>query len=354
MDIKYHLIAANLTGKIGLKTLQRLETKLGSLDALTKIDPATLARLGLVNEAVSRQLAHVYKTESFTSEIVLAQKNNIKILTILEPDYPEGLRNLSSPPLVLYIRGNLSFQRSCGIVGARNPNNYGMTNSYRFSKSLAESGVCIVSGLALGIDSVSHSAALSAKGGTTIAVAGSGLLNVYPIENRSLAEKIQNSGAFVSEYPLRSPALPVNFPMRNRIIAALSECILCVQAGVTSGSLITCDWALELGKDVYCIPGGINDPLSLGCNLLISSGAKLAISPEQILNEIWNITPLYDTLESVVLTQIKKSLSIRELIQLTGIKENTLKQILERLITKGCVQRDAKNRFSNRLSQKDV
>ena len=201
--------------------------------------------------------------------------------------YPERLRNIDDPPKELYCLGNLellNYKNNIAMIGSRNCSSYGERVAKDFAYNLAREDVCIVSGLAKGIDSFSHIGALNAKG-KTIAVLGSGLYNIYPKENIKLVEAIiKNNGLVISEYPLGTKPLKHHFPERNRIISGLSDSVLVVEARKNSGTNITVDFALEQGKDVFVIPGNIYSKTSDGTNFLITEGAIPVLSYRDILN----------------------------------------------------------------------
>lgn len=212
------------------------------------------------------------------------------IVTLADSTYPQSLLTIPDPPVLLYVRGNPDRlgQPGLSVVGARSATAQGVTNAEAFSRSLAEAGLAIVSGLALGIDAAAHRGALAAEG-ITIAVIGTGADRVYPARNRALAHQIAAHGAIVSEYPLGTPPLPHNFPRRNRIIAGLGLGVLVVEAAVGSGSLITARLAADCGREVFAIPGSIHSPLARGCHRLIRDGAKLVETASDVLEELrWN------------------------------------------------------------------
>ncbi|HEX2519927.1 MAG TPA: DNA-processing protein DprA [Castellaniella sp.] len=214
------------------------------------------------------------------------------LLTLADQDsYPAALMDLESDaPSVLFAHGDLDLlQRpAIAIVGARSATQNGMDNAQDFAQYLAGQGWCIVSGLASGIDAAAHQGALLAgpTGGGTIAVLGTGIDRVYPTSNRDLAHRIAANGLLLSEFPLGTKGLPMNFPRRNRLVAALSRGVLVVEAAKRSGSLITARLAGNLGREVFAIPGSIHSPLSHGCHALIRQGAKLVESGQDILEEL--------------------------------------------------------------------
>ena len=223
------------------------------------------------------------------------------IVTLGDPGYPAKLLATEDPPLLLYLEGarpllekngglEAASQQCLAIVGSRNPTPQGRENARQFAKALRESGLTIVSGLALGVDASAHEGALAADvqppSATTIAVVGTGLDQVYPRVHQDLALRIAHSGILVSEYPLGTPPLAANFPKRNRIISGLSLGTLVVEAAVASGSLITARMASEQGREVFAIPGSIHAPQSRGCHALLRQGAKLVESAQDVLEEL--------------------------------------------------------------------
>lgn len=216
-------------------------------------------------------------------------KHGIKIISCIEKAYPINLKNIVNKPALLYIQGNINLiQNNCiAVIGSRNPSDYGKRVAKSISKDLSDLGITVVSGLAKGIDSCSHIGALEGESKKTIAVLGNGLKleNLYPKENLKLYEKIlENDGAIVSEYCLNEKAEKYHFPERNRIISGISEKVLVVEAALNSGTFITVDFALEQGKDVYAIPGGIYAKQSLGCNKLIKEGAGVVLNTKDLLD----------------------------------------------------------------------
>ena len=214
-----------------------------------------------------------------------------QILTLGDAAYPQAFLQLSDPPLMLYLQGQAAplDRTALAVVGSRNPTAQGRENALAFAQNLAAQGVCVVSGLALGIDAAAHEGAL--RGGTalplaTVAVVGTGLDRVYPKGNQALAEEVALRGCLISEYPLGTPPLPAHFPQRNRLIAALGQGCLVVEAALSSGSLITAHQALELGREVFAIPGSIHSTQSRGCHALIRQGAKLVESAQDVWDEL--------------------------------------------------------------------
>ena len=224
------------------------------------------------------------------------------LLTIDQQDYPVLLKKIPRPPAALFIQGRpeVLWQAQLAMVGSRNPTSGGRDNAAAFSSHLARHGLVITSGLADGIDSVAHQAALDA-GGNTIAVLGTGVDKIYPARNRGLANAIAASGALVSEFPLGTSARPGHFPARNRIISGLSLGTLVVEAGMQSGSLITAGQATEQGREVFAIPGSIHNPMARGCHRLLKQGAKLVETADDIVQELGSLAKeLADSIRSVL------------------------------------------------------
>lgn len=217
-----------------------------------------------------------------------AQSPDHHILTLFDAAYPDLLKQIASPPAILFVHGKLKTlqQKQLAIVGSRNPSPGGKENATVFAQQLHQAGLCITSGLALGIDSASHRGALAnSRGFDTIAVTGTGLDQIYPFKNRDLAAIIAENGALVSEFSLGTKASRSHFPRRNRIISGLSLGTLVVEATLNSGSLITARYALEQGREVFAIPGSIREPRATGCHRLIKEGAKLTENCEDIFVE---------------------------------------------------------------------
>lgn len=216
------------------------------------------------------------------------EKTQIWSCTGFDREYPDRLKNYDSMPGILYVKGELPQEgaKTAAIVGARTCSHYGAWQAYEFARILAEHGVQIISGLARGIDANAHKGALDG-GGKTFAVMGCGVDICYPKQNEKLYQKIlQGNGGILSEFPIQTQPFPGNFPRRNRIISALADLVLVIEARKKSGSLITAGYALEQGKNVYALPGRVGDALSEGCNRLIADGAGIAYSVEIILEEL--------------------------------------------------------------------
>lgn len=280
------LIALNLIPDIGSVRLKNLREAFGSAPKIFLNSKDSLKRVDKIGDKIASAIAG-FSFESLKKELELARKLKIQVMTLEDEDYPRSLKEIYDPPLCLYVKGALlpSDIVSLAIVGSRRASYYGLSCAQNFAYSLAGAGITIVSGLARGIDTQAHKGVLKAKG-RTIAVLGSGLNRVYPAENKDLAEKIAERGAVISEFPLNTEPLARNFPRRNRLISGLSLGTIVVEAAKNSGALITADFALEQGKDVFAIPGSVTSATSFGTNQLIKQGAKLVDSIEDIIEEL--------------------------------------------------------------------
>jgi len=214
----------------------------------------------------------------------------IEKIMITNKEYPEKLKNIYDSPNAIYVLGDKEIlkEKAIAIVGNRQATEYGKKIALQMAKDLTEKGINIISGLAIGIDTCAHIGSLKAQMyGKTIAILGSGIDEIYPKENVELARQIiKSGGCIISEYPLGTKPNKKNFPQRNRLISALSDGVLVVEAGIKSGALITADFAIEQGKEVFAIPGDINKDQSIGCNLLIKDGAKIVTVIQDILEEL--------------------------------------------------------------------
>ena len=276
------------------------------------------------------------------------------ILTLGDEAYPQSLLEIADPPNVLYVRGNpaLLQKRGLAIVGSRNATPQGLQTAESFAKALAAKGLCIISGLALGIDAAAHRGALAA-GGETVAVIGTGADRMCPARNKELALAIAERGAIVSEFPLGTPVMSANFPRRNRIISGLSRGVLVVEAAPESGSLITARLAGEQGREVFAIPGSIHSPVARGCHKLIKQGAKLVETANDVLEELGHFPPPDTLLQSPSTTSVSPVLTalghdpcgLDELLERTGLSTDQLLGELLTLELSGQVSTLPGNRF---------
>lgn len=279
------IVLLNLTRRVRVRAYQRLLDTFGSVAAALS---APLDRLASVR-GIGRDTAaalHVVREEDARREIERAEELGAEILLWGDEAYPEALETIYDPPLVLYVLGDLRpTEKSVAIVGARRATPYGKRIAESIARGLAEAGIAVVSGLARGIDSAAHRGALAA-GGRTIAVLGSGLLKCYPAEHEPLMREAAARGAVVSEYPLDTPPFAYHFPERNRIVAGLALGTCVVEAAERSGSLITANWALEQGKQVFAVPQRVDDPGARGVHRLIRDGAAIIEGADDIIFEL--------------------------------------------------------------------
>lgn len=284
-------IALNMVKGLGVVTLRNAVHVLGSAKRVFCSNSEELAQIKGIGVARAEMIVEEIRKVDWEKEKEFAEKKSVNLITIIDDEYPELLKKISSPPSVLYVLGDTEAINvpSVGIVGTRNPSLYGRAMAKKFSYGLAQRGVCVVSGLALGIDTEAHSGALLGKGRTT-AVVGSALDCLYPKDNTELARNIiRSGGAVVSEYPFGVSGNRYTFPMRNRIISGLSRGVLVVEAALNSGSLITAEQAMEQNRPVMAIPGRLDSELSAGTNRLIADGARLVETVDDVLEEMEGI-----------------------------------------------------------------
>jgi DNA processing protein len=286
VDARAFSVVLTMVPGIGPAAFRRLLEQFGEAEAAWRARPAELASVGLERKTLEALLLLRERLDP-EREWERLQALGLQVLALDDPEYPAALREIADPPPLLFVKGTLEpvDRWSVAIVGTRRATAYGRQATERLAADLAAAGVTVVSGLARGIDTYAHRAALQA-GGRTIAVLGNGLDTVYPPENRALAAEIAAQGALVTEFPLGVRPDAVNFPRRNRIVAGLCVGTLVVEAGETSGALITADFALEQGRDVFAVPGSIFSQASAGCHQLIRDGARPVTCAQDVLEEL--------------------------------------------------------------------
>jgi len=278
-------LALSLTRGLGGESARRLLKEFGSPDAVFASSISSLN--SVVKADIAAEISKGIADDVIAPALAWLEDGNNHIVTLADSDYPQALLNIPDPPLLLYVKGRLDLlnRSALAIVGSRSATPQGINNAEAFAKSLSDAGLCIISGMAHGIDAAAHRGALRGQG-SSIAVVGTGLDKVYPAANRDLAHALAQQGALISEFPLGTPPLAANFPRRNRLISGMSLGCLVVEASLQSGSLITARLALEQGRDVFAIPGSIHAPQSKGCHALLKQGAKLVETAQDILEEL--------------------------------------------------------------------
>jgi len=278
-------LALSLTRGLGGENARRLLKEFGSPEAVFAASASSLK--AVVKSNVAAEISAGIPEDAIAPTMAWLEDDSNHIVTLADRDYPQALLNIPDPPLLLYVKGRLDLLNhlSLAIVGSRSATPQGISNAEAFAQTLSNSGLCIISGMAHGIDAAAHRGALRGQG-SSVAIVGTGLDKVYPAANRDLAHALAQQGALISEFPLGTPPLAANFPCRNRIISGLSAGCLVVEASLQSGSLITARLALEQGRDVFAIPGSIHVPQSKGCHALLKQGAKLVETAQDILEEL--------------------------------------------------------------------
>jgi len=326
------LIALNMIPGAGPVRMRRLLEAFGSPQGVLLARAADLRAVHGIGSEIADAIVNWEQRVDLAAELKRMADFGAHAITASDPLYPPLLKEIHNPPLVLYVWGELaeSDRHAISIVGSRKTSHYGLECAKKFGYQLAYAGLTVVSGLARGIDSAAHQGALAAKG-RTIAVIGSGLMDLYPPENMALAEKIAESGAVVSEFPMTFPPSKETFPQRNRIVSGWSDGVLVVEAGLRSGALITANQAGEQGRSVYAVPGPIDRPgFSAGPNRLIQQGAKLVMGAEDILEDLQVLLPEKLPLESTPARVVKLDGDERTIYEAIGDRETPLDDIIEK------------------------
>lgn len=278
-------IALSLIPGAGPESIRTLLKHFGSPRNILSQQASDLSQI--VGKRVSAAICAGADPEKLQNALRWLERDNHHLLTFADSDYPQLLLQIADPPPLLYLKGRreLVGRAALGVVGSRNATPSGIANAEAFSRAISYSGVAIISGMAVGIDTAAHRGGLDGPG-SSIAVIGTGADLIYPARNSALASELAERGLIISEFPLGTPALAKNFPRRNRLISGLSKGILVVEAALASGSLITARQAAEQGREVFAIPGTIHSPVAKGCHLLIKQGAKLVDDVQDILAEL--------------------------------------------------------------------
>lgn len=278
-------VALSLIHGLGGESYRRLLQSFGEPEQIFTAGYPALEKV--VRAPVARQISVGPDLDALTPTLKWLENPLNHIVTLADTDYPQALLEVPDPPPLLYVKGQRQYLNvpALAIVGSRNATPQGLANAERFARHLSNHGLCIVSGMALGIDGSAHRGGMQGQA-SSIAVVGTGLDIVYPARHRELAHELAQNGALVSEFPLGTASKAQNFPRRNRLISGLSRGCLVVEAALQSGSLITARLAAEQGREVFAIPGSIHSPMAKGCHYLIKQGAKLVDSAQDILDEL--------------------------------------------------------------------
>lgn len=345
MDKKIYWIALNLTGISYIK-LKLLLTELKNIEEIFKLSLKQLTELG-IKKTIGEKIIK-WENLPIKEEIQFLEKEGIKVLTIEDPEYPQLLKQIYDPPILLYVKGNTNFNNlSIGIVGTRNPSIYGLKMAEKFASELASLGFTVVSGLAKGIDTSAHIGTIRVNG-ITVGVMGSGFKNFYPPENKNLEKEIIKNGAIITEFPSFTLPEKYNFPKRNRIISGLSRGIIVIEAGPKSGALITANFALEQGRDVFALPGRVDTLYSKGTNKLLKEGAILiedvkdvleAMNIEIKVKEKMNRELFLESEEEIkIINILEQPSTLEEIMIKTKIEPNILLHLLTKLQIKGFIE----------------
>jgi DNA processing protein len=292
MEAKEALVALNMIEHVGPVRVRQLLDYFGEAPSILEATKAQLLKVQGIGEETARAIANWQESVDLSGELKRVKDFGCHILTLADEAYPELLRQIYDPPIVLYVKGTLSARdkNAVALVGARLTTHYGIEAARRLAYQLAYVGVTVVSGGARGIDTAAHQGALQAKG-RTVVVLGNGINIVFPPENANLFDRIAADGAVITQFPFNRQADKQSFPIRNRIVAGLTLGTVVVEAGLSSGALITANFATEYGRQVFAVPGRIDSPRSKGCHELIKRGAKLCEGIEDVLSEFEYLFP---------------------------------------------------------------
>lgn len=360
------LIALNMLPKVGPVRIRALAEAMGGVARVPGAPVASLLRVRGIGSDIAEIIARWEEHADLQGELRRIREYGLTILTEASPEYPDNLRRTEAPPAVLYVRGRVEprDRLAIGVVGSRRATTYGLNCAKKLSFQLAAAGVTVISGLARGIDTAAHEAAVAARG-RTIAVLGSGHGRLFPPENAALAEKIADGhGAVVSEFPVLTEPDRQTFPQRNRIVSGWSQGVLVVEAPAWSGALITANNAADQGRSIYAVPGPIDRESSAGCNRLIQNGARLVTDASDIIEDLNLLLPpgeegamaagapaairpagLSDE-EAAIWDAIGTSEThLDDLIESTGLAASTVIAHLMRMEIARCVRKLPGNRF---------
>ena len=327
------LIALNLINGLGPLSIKRLVERAEDTEKIFSMKKEDFREIAGISRTAAEKIASSRESDAYKKEIQYTERENINVLCLMDEGYPKSLKNIYDPPAVLYYKGAMPAEDDVfvAVVGARRCSLYGMRMAEEFSAGMAECGVTIVSGMAQGIDSAAHRGTMRV-GGRTVAVMGTGFKHMYPEGSEKLANEICARGTVLTEFPCDTTPTRSTFPRRNRIISGMSRGVLVVEAAKRSGALITVDFALEQGKDVFAVPGPVGSTTSLGTNLMIQNGAKLVLSAKDVLDEVIPDVLLNDKKQQSDLfaediTTPEKSVSEKVLEGISSDQQNVLEAI---------------------------
>jgi DNA processing protein len=355
MEKRDFCLGLSLIKGVGPIVAARILDRFSSADKLLSASPDELASIESLNRETAKNILSFNWSKEVEKEKEKLIKNGADLLSILDNDYPESLKSIYAPPIIIYKKGNIIPEDSISVamVGSRVPTPYGLRMAKKIADGLAERGVTVISGMARGIDTETHKSSLK-RGGRTIAVLGCGIDVIYPPENRKLAKDIIERGALISEFSMGSKPDRGNFPRRNRIISGLTLGTVVVEAAEKSGAIITANYALEQGKEVYAVPGEVSSLKSRGTNRLIKTGAKLVEDAEDIIEDFPSsikkklnnrdnsdfIEISLDEEEKRVYNSITESGShIDNIVDISGLPAGRVSAILLKLEIRGAVKK---------------
>jgi DNA processing protein len=292
MNSREALVALNMVPHVGPVRLRQLLERFGDPVSILNAKKSAILAIDGISDVTAEAISTWESNVDLSGELKRISDFECQIVTQEDENYPELLCQIYDPPIVLYVKGTLSprDKNSVALVGSRMTTSYGLNVGRKLAFQLAYMGITVISGGARGIDTAAHQGALSAKG-RTIAVLGTGINQVFPAENGALFEKISSNGALITQFPFNRPADKQSFPIRNRIVAGMTLGTVVVEANLSSGALITANFAVEYGRQVFAVPGPIDSPRSKGCHDLIKKGAKLCEGAEDIVTEFEYLFP---------------------------------------------------------------
>jgi DNA processing protein len=338
------LVALNLIEGVGPVRVRQLLEHFGEAPTILKASKSQLLQVRGIGDETAAAISNWEKSADLAGELKRIAEFGCHVLTQADAAYPDLLRQIYDPPIVLYVKGELTAKdkNAVAMVGSRQTTHYGIETARKLAYQLAYVGVTVVSGGARGIDTAAHQGALSAKG-RTVCVLGTGINIVFPPENKDLFDRIAENGAVITQFPFNRPADKQSFPIRNRIVAGMTLGTVVVEANLTSGALITANMAVEAGRQIFAVPGRIDSPRSKGCHDLIKKGAKLCEGAEDILSEFEYLFPASNksptlnedgTLPALTLSENEQKVydalndadesSIDEVIRRSGLQSSTV------------------------------